>query len=182
MLLNTFMSSFIDYRSTRHEHETRQLRWKANNRWLGHNDSYLGHREGSLFTISYHHVRVEVKGGHVGFICQVTGRVELEVIFWGKKKEFFFVKISKIEWWHISKEEIQENQCCCQGSTLAVARWPGATRNWCRATKLSKKLHFGGPIGQLKFQGDDVMRITSYGAEYYRHSLPTVKANTRHLF
>ena len=37
-----------------------------------------------------------------------------------------------------------------QGSTLAVARWPGATRNWCRATKLSKKLHFGGPIGQLK--------------------------------
>ena len=71
---------------------------------------------------------------------------------------------------------------CMQGSTLAVARWPGATRNWCRATKLSKKLQFGGPIGQLKFQGDDVMRITSYGAEYYRHSLPTVKANTRHLF
>ena len=69
-----------------------------------------------------------------------------------------------------------------QGSTLAVARWPGATRNWCRATKLSKKLHFGGPIGQLNFQGDDVMRITSYGAEYYRHSFPTVKANTRHLF
>ena len=26
------------------------------------------------------------------------------------------------------------------------------------------------------------MRITSYGAEYYRHSLPTVKANTRHFF
>ena len=37
-----------------------------------------------------------------------------------------------------------------QGSTLAVARWPGATRNWCRATKISKKLHFGGPIGQAK--------------------------------
>ena len=70
-----------------------------------------------------------------------------------------------------------------QGSTLAVARWPGATRNWCRANKnFQKKLHFGGPIGQLKFQGDDVMRITSYGAEYYRHSLPIVKANTRHLF
>ena len=47
-----------------------------------------------------------------------------------------------------------------QGSTLAVARWPGATRNWCRATKLWKKLHFGGAIGQLKFQSDDVMRIT----------------------
>ena len=46
-----------------------------------------------------------------------------------------------------------------QSLTLAVARWPGATRNWCWATKLSKKLHFGGPIGQLKFQGDDVMRI-----------------------
>ena len=52
--------------------------------------------------------------------------------------------------------------CYKQGSTLAVARWPGATRNWFRATKLSKKLHFGGPIGQLTFQSDDVMRITSY--------------------
>ena len=24
--------------------------------------------------------------------------------------------------------------------------------------------------------------LASYGAEYYRHSFPTVKANTRHLF
>ena len=69
-----------------------------------------------------------------------------------------------------------------QGSTLAVARWPGATRNWCRATKLLKKSHFGGPIGQLKFQSNDVMRITSNGAECYCHSFSMLKTNTWHIF
>ena len=69
-----------------------------------------------------------------------------------------------------------------QGATLAVARWPGATRNWCRATKLLKKSHFGGPIGQLKFQGNDVMRITSNRAECYCHSFSMLKTNTWHLF
>ena len=38
-----------------------------------------------------------------------------------------------------------------QGSTLAVARWPGATRNWCRATIFSKNDMFGGPIWQPDF-------------------------------
>ena len=69
-----------------------------------------------------------------------------------------------------------------QGSTLAVARWPGATRNWCRATKLPRKLHFGGPIGQLKFQGDDVMRITSNGAECYCHLITMLNANSQFFF
>ena len=66
-----------------------------------------------------------------------------------------------------------------QGSTLAVARWPGATKKWCRATKLPKKLYFGGPIGQLKFQGDDVMRITSNRAECCRNLIPMLKANSQ---
>ena len=94
-----------------------------------------------------------------------------------------------------------------QGSTLAVARWPGATRNWCRATKLSKKVTFWWPDRATKLSRwwcdeNNIIRsrilppftsdrkskhptfiLASYGgAEYYRHSFPTVKANTRHLF
>ena len=46
----------------------------------------------------------------------------------------------------------------------------------------SKKLHFGGPIGQLKFQGDDVMRITSNGAECYGHLITMLKANSQFFF
>ena len=40
---------------------------------------------------------------------------------------------------------------CSQGSTLAVAQWPGATKIGCRATTIPKYGGFGGPIGQLKY-------------------------------
>ena len=45
-----------------------------------------------------------------------------------------------------------------------------------------KELHFGGPIGQLKFQGDDVIRITSNGAKCYRHLITMLTANSRYFF
>ena len=50
-----------------------------------------------------------------------------------------------------------------QGSTLAVARWPGATRNTCRATTFMKIISFSGPIGPPNiFQPTYILNLQHY--------------------
>ena len=75
----------------------------------------------------------------------------------------------------------ENSACVCKN--IQIIFWGGGA--YAELPTVTKKIVFVTKFGR-EYKNTKVhpksMNLASYGTECYRHSFPTVKANTRHLF